>query len=130
MIMKSKFLIMFVAIFSIAIINGCKKDEIKKSLIISNFEVKPESNITPTKVLVIYDAKVENYGEYTLYCQGAYNSLSESDAFNGGKGVYAGNYLKTDTIKLFYLHSGTFEISLVVDNGTTLSKNFTLTELK
>lgn len=124
--MRQYFLILMVSVAILSMVS-CKKDNLKKSLTISDFEVKPESNTAPTKVLVIYNWKVENYGSYNIYHQGAYKTFSVDKPSNASEGYNcSGNWSKTDTLNLYYLYPGNYEIQIDVINGETLTRNFTL----
>lgn len=102
---------------------ACEKETIRK-FEFKVFDVLPEADTVPTKVLV--KTCVIYCGEYTYFHDGAYNSFSPTDTTNQETWNACGDGTYTSTDTLFYLNPGTYEIRLDVKDGESYSKSFTL----
>lgn len=126
--MKRKLLLICTLACLILAIFACKKDENSfGSVVISKFELIPETNTAPANVLVVYEFTIKDKGEISYYFPGG-TCTNCGISSSGFKEFFMGDSNHKDTLKLFYANSGTYEVRLDVKYGNTYSKNFTLTE--
>jgi hypothetical protein len=123
--MKKFFL---VAITIIIGLTACEKNELKQSLDIISFKVEADYEKAPSRVLLLVERKVENAGTYTISHQYAFKSYQGKEANNETLMEAVGSSESTDTIEIFYMSGGFYEITLTDENGTWYKKSVTLEE--
>lgn len=107
---------------------ACEKDDLKQSLDIISFKVEADYEKAPSRVLLLVQRKVENAGTYTISHQDAYKSYLGKEANNETSMEVVGSSESTDTIEIFYMIGGTYDITLTDENGAWYKKSVTLAE--